>query len=138
MSDLMKNKCSNCGNEFSLNLTMCPNCGQMMSPDMNAFSSNQNKNANTGNVKNVPIINTNYTNNFVNISFVLGIIALIGLCIPIIGIVCGILAMVFSNIAKKNGSTDSKCRTASILGVVGIALSIIMLIISTIASISFL
>jgi len=117
---------------------MCPNCGHMVSSNINVPSGNQNKTEGTENIKNISTTNKNDNSNLVNISFVLGIVALIGLCIPIVGIVCGILTIVFSNMAKKNGSTDSRCKTASILGVVGIGLSIIMLIISTVTTISFL
>ena len=41
-------------------------------------------------------------------ALVLGIISLIGICIPIAGIICGIIAIVLAVLAKKEGSTDGK------------------------------
>ena len=38
-------------------------------------------------------------------ALVLGIISLIGICIPIAGIICGIIAIVLAVLAKKEGST---------------------------------
>ena len=59
-------------------------------------------------------------------ALVLGIISLIGICIPIAGIICGIIAIVLAVLAKKEGSTDGKQKAGMILGIIGIVISIIM------------
>ena len=52
-------------------------------------------------------------------ALVLGIISLIGICIPIAGIICGIIAIVLAVLAKKEGSTDGKQKAGMILGIIG-------------------
>ena len=59
-------------------------------------------------------------------ALVLGIISLIGICIPIAGIICGIIAIILAVMAKKEGSTDGKQKAGMILGSIGIVISIIM------------
>ena len=59
-------------------------------------------------------------------ALVLGIISLIGICIPIAGIICGIIAIILAVMAKKEGSTDGKQKAGMILGIIGIVISIIM------------
>ena len=48
-------------------------------------------------------------------ALVLGIISLIGICIPIAGIICGIIAIILAVMAKKEGSTDGKQKAGMIL-----------------------
>ena len=55
-------------------------------------------------------------------ALVLGIISLIGICIPIAGIICGIIAIVLAVLAKKEGSTDGKQKAGMILGIIGLSL----------------
>ena len=64
------------------------------------------------------------------VSLVLGIISLLGLCFPIVGIVCGIIAIVLSNMAKKEGAVDGKLKAGLILGIIGIVLGVVMWILS--------
>ena len=67
----------------------------------------------------------------------LGIISLLGLCVPIVGIVCGIIAIFM---ARKSTSTSiqsgflpiSHAKIGMILGIIGLVLSIIMWIINII------
>lgn len=61
-------------------------------------------------------------------ALVLGIISLIGICIPIAGIIAIILAVM----AKKEGSTDGKQKAGMILGIIGIVISIIMWIVNAV------
>ena len=56
-------------------------------------------------------------------ALVLGIISLIGICIPIAGIICGIIAIVLAVLAKKAGM---------ILGIIGIVISIVMWIVNAV------
>ena len=65
-------------------------------------------------------------------ALVLGIISLIGICIPIAGIICGIIAIVLAVLAKKEGSTDGKQKAGMILGIIGIVISIIMWIVNAV------
>lgn len=65
-------------------------------------------------------------------ALVLGIISLIGICIPIAGIICGIIAIILAVMAKKEGSTDSKQKAGMILGIIGIVISIIMWIVNAV------
>ena len=61
-------------------------------------------------------------------ALVLGIISLIGICIPIAGIICGIIAIILAVMAKKEGSTDGKQKA----GIIGIVISIIMWIVNAV------
>ena len=65
-------------------------------------------------------------------ALVLGIISLIGICIPIAGIICGIIAIVLAVLAKKEGSTDDKQKAGMILGIIGIVISIVMWIVNAV------
>lgn len=65
-------------------------------------------------------------------ALVLGIISLIGICIPIAGIICGIFAIILAVMAKKEGSTDGKQKAGMILGIIGIVISIIMWIVNAV------
>ena len=65
-------------------------------------------------------------------ALVLGIISLIGICIPIAGIICGIIAIVLVVLAKKEGSTDGKQKAGMILGIIGIVISIVMWIVNAV------
>ena len=65
-------------------------------------------------------------------ALVLGIISLIGICIPIAGIICGSIAIVLAVLAKKEGSTDGKQKAGMILGIIGIVISIIMWIVNAV------
>ena len=65
-------------------------------------------------------------------ALVLGIISLIGICIPIAGIMCGIIAIILAVMAKKEGSTDGKQKAGMILGIIGIVISIIMWIVNAV------
>ena len=65
-------------------------------------------------------------------ALVLGIISLIGICIPIAGIICGIIAIILAVMAKKEGSTDGKQKAGMILGIIGIGISIIMWIVNAV------
>ena len=65
-------------------------------------------------------------------ALVLGIISLIGICIPIAGIICGIIAIILAVMAKKEGSTDGKQKAGMILGIIGIFISIIMWIVNAV------
>ena len=65
-------------------------------------------------------------------ALVLGIISLIGICIPIAGIICGIIAIILVVMAKKEGSTDGKQKAGMILGIIGIVISIIMWIVNAV------
>ena len=49
-------------------------------------------------------------------ALVLGIISLIGICIPIAGIICGIIAIILAVMAKKEGSTDGKQKAGCLQG----------------------
>ena len=65
-------------------------------------------------------------------ALVLGIISLLGICIPIAGIICGIIAIVLAVLAKKEGSTDGKQKAGMILGIIGIVISIVMWIVNAV------
>ena len=65
-------------------------------------------------------------------ALVLGIISLIGICIPIAGIICGIIAIILAVMAKKEGSTDGKQKAGMIKTSIGIVISIIMWIVNAV------
>ena len=72
-------------------------------------------------------------------ALVLGIVSLLGLCIPLAGIICGIIAIILAVMAKKEGSTDGKQKAGMILesedrksGIIGIVISIIMWIVNAV------
>ncbi len=70
-------------------------------------------------------------------SLVLGIISLLGLCVPILGIICGIIALVLAGMAKKEAKAagltpDSKATGGMICGIIGIVISIVMWIINAV------
>lgn len=48
-------------------------------------------------------------------ALVLGIVSLLGLCIPLAGIICGIIAIILAVMAKKEGSTDGKQVSSALL-----------------------
>lgn len=65
-------------------------------------------------------------------ALVLGIVSLLGLCIPLVGIICGIIAIILAVMAKKEDSTDGKQKAGMILGIIGIVISIIMWIVNAV------
>ncbi len=65
-------------------------------------------------------------------SLVLGIISMVGLCSPIVGIICGIIALVLSFMAKKDGTVNGKQKAGLILGIIGIVLSVVMMIVNVV------
>ena len=65
-------------------------------------------------------------------ALVLGIVSLLGLCIPLAGIICRIIAIILAVMAKKEGSTDGKQKAGMILGIIGIVISIIMWIVNAV------
>ena len=65
-------------------------------------------------------------------ALVLGIISLVGFCIPIVGIILGIIAIVMSMLAKKEGVTGGKQTAGLILGIIGIVLGIVMWIVNAV------
>ena len=65
-------------------------------------------------------------------ALVLGIVSLLGLCIPLAGIICGIIAIILAVMAKKEGSTDGKQKAGMILGIIGIVISIVMWIVNAV------
>ena len=60
-------------------------------------------------------------------ALVLGIVSLLGLCIPLAGIICGIIAIILAVMAKKEGSTDGKQKAGMILGIIGIVINAVIL-----------
>ncbi|MCC8111136.1 MAG: hypothetical protein LIO74_05805 [Ruminococcus sp.] len=68
-------------------------------------------------------------------SLVLGIISLIGICSPIIGVVCGIVAIVLSRMSVKESQAlgfpaDGKAKAGLILGIIGIAIGVVNYIVT--------
>lgn len=63
-------------------------------------------------------------------ALVLGICSFLGLCSPIVGIVCGIVGICLGGSAKSQGCVDSKATAGIILGIIGIIVSIAIWIIS--------
>lgn len=69
---------------------------------------------------------------------VLGILAIVFCFIPIVGIVLGILAIVFAGRYFKAGGTLGQGKAGRICGIIGIVLSVIMMIVNTVAIIAAL
>jgi heme/copper-type cytochrome/quinol oxidase subunit 2 len=65
-------------------------------------------------------------------ALVLGIISLLGICVPIVGIILGIIAIVLASLAKKEGCVNGKQKAGLILGIIGIVISIIMWIVNAV------
>ena len=63
-------------------------------------------------------------------SLVLGIVSVVLCCCTWVGIVCGIVGLVLSILARKAGNTETICKAGLILSIIGLALSIILLIVS--------
>lgn len=57
-------------------------------------------------------------------ALVLGIISLLGICSPIVGIVCGIIAICMSVASKKSGIVNGMQKAGLILGVIGIVIGV--------------
>ncbi|MBQ8296663.1 MAG: DUF4190 domain-containing protein [Ruminococcus sp.] len=57
-------------------------------------------------------------------SLVLGICSMLGLCSPIVGIVCGIIAICMSVSARNSGYTLGMQKAGLILGIIGIVISV--------------
>lgn len=72
----------------------------------------------------------NQSNGKATAALVLGIVSLIGICIPIAGIICGIVAIVLAMMAKKEGVTGGKQTAGLVLGIIGIILGIVMWIVN--------
>ncbi len=63
---------------------------------------------------------------------VLGVISLLGLLSPIVGIVCGIIAIVLSSLAKTDGMVIGRAKTGRVLGIIGTVIGVAMWIINII------
>lgn len=63
-------------------------------------------------------------------SLVLGIVSVVLCCCTWVGVICGIVGLVLSILARKAGNTETICKAGLILSIVGLALSVILLIIS--------
>lgn len=63
-------------------------------------------------------------------SLVLGIVSVVLCCCTWVGIACGIVGLVLAIVARKNGNTETICKAGLILSIIGLALSIILLIVS--------
>lgn len=74
----------------------------------------------------------NQSNGKATAALVLGIVSLIGICIPIAGIICGIVAIVLAMMAKKEGVTGGKQTAGLVLGIIGIILGIVMWIVNAV------
>lgn len=65
-------------------------------------------------------------------ALVLGIVSLLGFCIPLLGIICGVVAIILATMAKKEGAVDGKQKAGLILGIIGIVIGIIMWIVNAV------
>lgn len=74
----------------------------------------------------------NQSNGKATAALVLGIVSLIGICVPIAGIICGIIAIVLASMAKKEGAVNGKQKAGLILGIIGIIISIVMWIVNAV------
>lgn len=72
----------------------------------------------------------NQSNGKATAALVLGIVSLLGICVPILGIILGIIAIVMAGMAKKEGYTEGKQKAGLILGIIGIVVSIVMWIVN--------
>lgn len=72
----------------------------------------------------------NQSNGKATAALVLGIVSLLGICVPILGIILGIIAIVMAVMAKKEGYTEGKQKAGLILGIIGIVVSIVMWIVN--------
>lgn len=69
-------------------------------------------------------------------SLVLGICGVLGCCSPIVGIICGILAIVFGVKGKQQNPDSTQAKVGFILGIVFLILSIVNWIAGTILNLS--
>lgn len=63
-------------------------------------------------------------------SLVLGIVSVVLSCCTWVGIACGIVGLVLAIVAKKAGNEETICKAGLILSIVGLALAVILLIVS--------
>ncbi len=70
-------------------------------------------------------------------ALVLGIVALIGaFLMPIIGLICGIIALVMAGKAKKEGYVGGAATAGKILGVIGIILSVVFFVLAVVVGVA--
>lgn len=72
---------------------------------------------------------------YATMAFVFGLISLVGLCIPIIGILFGCMGIAYGNKAK-NSSKPGMAKAGFVLGIIGIVLSAVLWIVNIILIVS--
>ena len=110
--------CRNCGRELDADALFCPYCGCQVSAGQNsyAYAQNQAYAADRG-------------KGFAIASLVLGIASFF-----FSGIICGILAIVFGCMAKKKGYVGGMAKAGIICGIIGAAVTFIVLLSAVVMS----
>ena len=65
-------------------------------------------------------------------SLVLGILSIVLCCCSYAGIICGILGLIFSILAKKEGNTEGINKAGLVLSIIGVAIFVILIVIGLI------
>ncbi len=67
-------------------------------------------------------------------ALVLGIVSFLGLCSPILGIICGIIAIILGILVAHSDMPDKRATAGMICGIIGLVLGIAMWIIGMVMS----
>lgn len=121
--------CKNCGAENMDDQKYCKSCGQPLyttdTQNNDSGSPFQYQQQTTYTDPGVNQMQGNGGNSgYAIASMVLGIVSIVFCCIPIVGVVCGVLAVVFSRKMNREGIVNSYTKAGFICGLVGLGLSV--------------
>jgi len=124
-------KCSYCGTENS-NTTNCVSCGGQLPQENQQAQQNNQQPTQFQQPNQIPTPNPyqpmqmqdNSANSFAIASLVLGLCGFLGLCSPIIGIICSIIGMSLSVKGKTSPTKAGLAKAGLILSIIALVLSI--------------
>ncbi len=127
--------CKNCGNEIRDGVQFCPACGQPVNGGQNTDPVRENGHSSAPGTK--PPTGGAETDAMAIVSLILGVasivLAIAGSCavsmpMIIIGLACGVLAIVMSSMSKKNHGSSGFATAGLVLGIIGLIIAAIVLV----------